>query len=166
MKHIMFGTGRGIAPLFPRLFLGAVIFPHGAQKLLGWFSGFGFSGSMNYFTDTVGLPWLIGFMVIIIEFFGSIALVLGFATRLWSVAIGTVMAGIILTNFTDYFFMNWFGNQKSEGMEFFLLAIGLAGSLVISGGGSYSLDALISKGSGNAQAAEATGARQRAATSV
>jgi putative oxidoreductase len=143
----MFGTSKSIAPLLSRLFLATVLFPHGAQKLLGWYGGFGFNGTMNYFTSTVGLPWLIGFIVIIIEFFGSIALLLGFATRAWSVAIGIVMAGVIFTHFTDYFFMNWFGDHKSEGMEFFLLAIGLACSLVVSGGGSYSLDALINKAS-------------------
>jgi putative oxidoreductase len=95
---------------------------------------------MNYFTETVGLPYPIGFLVIIIEFFGPIALILGFATRIWSFAIAIVMAGVILTTFTDYFFMNWFGNQKSEGMEFFLLAIGMSASLVYSGAGRFSVD--------------------------
>jgi putative oxidoreductase len=123
-----------------------VLFPHGAQKLLGWFGGFGFEGSMNYFTQDVGLPSIIGFAVIIIEFFGPIFLVLGLATRLWSLGILAVMAGIIITTFNDYFFMNWFGSQTAEGYEFFLLAIGMALSLVISGGGKYSIDAIIGKG--------------------
>jgi putative oxidoreductase len=140
MKGLLFRTGAYSAPLFVRIFLALVLFPHGAQKLLGAFGGFGFEGSMNYFTGTVGLPWIIGFAVILIEFFGPIALLLGFATRLWSMAIAVVMTGIILTNFTGYFFMNWFGNQPTEGMEFFLLAIGMSGSLVVSGAGRFSLD--------------------------
>lgn len=146
MKTLIFNTGNSVAPLALRVLLGLVLFPHGAQKLLGWFGGYGFAGSMTYFTDTVGLPWIVGFLVILIEFFGPLALLLGVATRLWSIAILFVMAGIILTNFTDHFFMNWYGTQKTEGAEFFLLAIGMAGSLVISGAGRYSIDRLIAKG--------------------
>ena len=79
-----------------------------------------------------------------IEFFGAIFLLLGFATRLWSLGIVAVMAGVIVTTFNQYFFMNWFGTQKTEGFEFFLLAVGMAASLVISGSGKYSVDALLS----------------------
>jgi putative oxidoreductase len=143
MKNFILKTQGVFAPIALRIFLSLVIFPHGAQKLLGWFGGFGFEGSMQYFTKSVGLPWIIGLLVIIIEFFGPLAILAGFATRLWSAAIAIVMTGIILTNFTDYFFMNWFGNQKTEGMEFFLLTIGMALSLLISGSGKFSVDAAI-----------------------
>jgi putative oxidoreductase len=145
MKRILFSTDQSMAPFLLRLFLALVLFPHGAQKLFGWFGGFGFSGTMAYFTETVKLPWIIGFLVILIEFFGPIALIAGFAVRLWSIAIGIVMAGIILTHFTGYFFMNWFGNQKTEGMEFFLLVIGMAGALIYSGAGRLSVDAALQK---------------------
>ncbi|MCF0074246.1 DoxX family protein [Dyadobacter sp. CY261] len=129
--------------LFLRLFLALVLFPHGAQKLLGWFGGFGFEGTMQYFTGQAGLPWIIGLLVIIIEFFGPLALVLGVAVRLSAAAIAAVMTGIILTTFHDHFFMDWFGNQHIEGMEFFLLAIGIAVALVFTGGGAYSLGRLL-----------------------
>lgn len=145
MKRLFFKTSNSIAPLFLRLFLALVLFPHGAQKLLGWFNGFGFEGTMKYFTGTVGLPWIVGFLVILIEFFGPIALVFGFAVRFWSLAIAGVMTGIILTTFTDYFFMNWFGTQKTEGMEFFLLSIGIAVSLFFSGAGYLSIDSRLKK---------------------
>ena len=145
MKKIIFNTGSGIAPLPIRLLLATVLFPHGAQKLLGWFNGYGFDRTMEYFTGTVGLPWIFGLLVIVIEFFGPLSLVIGFATRLWSAAIMVVMAGIIFTTFTDYFFMNWFGQQKTEGFEFFLLAIGMSLSLVIYGAGRFSVDKAISK---------------------
>jgi putative oxidoreductase len=144
MKKI-FSTDQSLAPFLLRLFLAFVLFPHGAQKLLGWFGGFGFDGTMTYFTETVKLPWIIGFAVILIEFFGPIALLLGFAVRLWSFVIAIVMTGIILTHFTDYFFMNWFGNQKTEGMEFFLLVIGITGALMYSGAGRLSIDAGLQK---------------------
>ena len=145
MKKILFNNSFNYAPLALRLLLGFVLFPHGAQKLVGWFGGFGFAGSMSYFTKDVGLPWIVGFIVIIIEFFGPIFLVLGLATRIWSLGILAIMTGIIITTFNDYFFMNWFGSQKAEGYEFFLLAIGMALSMVVSGAGKYSIDAIISK---------------------
>jgi putative oxidoreductase len=145
MKQLLFKTNNSAAPLFLRLSLAVVLFPHGAQKLLGWFGGFGFSGTMQFFTESQGLPWIVGLAVIIIEFFGPIALLLGLATRFWSLAITGVMTGILLTNHSAYFFMNWFGNQKAEGMEFFLLAIGMGASLVFSGAGALSLDARLIK---------------------
>lgn len=145
MKKVVFHTSGNYAPLALRLLLSFVLFPHGAQKLLGWFGGFGFEGSMVYFTQDVGLPWIVGFTVVIIEFFGPIFLVVGLATRLWSLGILAIMTGVIITTFNDYFFMNWFGSQKAEGYEFFLLAIGMALSLIVSGGGKYSIDALIGK---------------------
>ena len=145
MTHIILKTDNNVGPVFLRLFLAIVLFPHGAQKLLGWFGGFGFTGSMQYFTETVGLPWVVGFVVILIEFVGPVALLLGFAVRFWSLAIASVMTGVILTHFTAYFFMNWFGTQPTEGMEFFLLAIGMATSLVYSGAGRFSIDAWLMK---------------------
>ena len=97
MKKKLYSAGDSYAPLALRLLLSIVIFPHGAQKLFGWFGGFGYDGTMAYFTQTVGLPWFLGFAVIIIEFFGPIFILLGFATRLWSFGIMAVMAGIIIT---------------------------------------------------------------------
>lgn len=141
MKNLLFKTDRSTSPVLVRLFLAAVIFPHGAQKLLGWFNGYGFEGTMNYFTVTEGLPWLVGFVVIIVEFFGPLALLFGFAVRFWSLANAVVMTGIIITNFNQHFFMNWDGTQKTEGFEFFLLTIGMSVALVISGAGKYSIDA-------------------------
>lgn len=143
MKRYIFNTTDGYAPLPVRMLLALVLFPHGAQKLLGWFGGFGFAGSMSYFTTGAGLPWIIGFLVIIIEFFGPLFILVGFATRIWSLGILAVMTGVVATTFNQYFFMNWFGSQKTEGYEFFLLAIGMALSLVISGSGKYSIDAII-----------------------
>lgn len=126
--------------------LGLVVFPHGAQKLLGWFGGYGFAGSMTYFTDTVGVPWIVGFIVIMLEFFGAIALIIGFATRIIAVLYIAVAIGIIFTSSIQHgFFMNWFGNQGGEGYEYFLLWIGMAVALVINGSGRYSVDKLLVK---------------------
>lgn len=145
MKKMVFSTGGQWSPLFLRLFLAIVLFPHGAQKMLGWFGGYGFTGTMNYFTETAGLPRLVGLLVILIEFVGPIAIVLGLATRLWSAAMFFLAVGIIITSHSDHFFMNWFGNQPAEGMEYFLLMLGMTTSLVISGAGRYSVDHLLSR---------------------
>ena len=144
MKRTIFKTTDSIAALTIRVFLGGVVFVHGAQKLLGWFGGYGFTGTMDYFTETVGLPWIIAFMVIILESIGAIAMVAGIATRVLAIGYVFLGMGIVFTSHLEHgFFMNWFGNQQGEGYEYFLLWIGMAISLIISGGGAYSIDRII-----------------------
>jgi putative oxidoreductase len=146
MKNTIFHSSNDWRGLILRLTLGLIIFPHGAQKALGWFGGYGFSGTMGFFTDTMNLPWLIAFMVIVIEFVGSISLIAGFASRIWSGWIIVLMLGIILTSHIDNgFFMNWFGNQKGEGYEYHLLIIGLSITTLINGSGKFSLDESLTK---------------------
>ena len=144
MKTKFLANAHSLAFLTARVFLGAVIFPHGAQKLLGWFGGYGFGGTMQFFTGTVGLPWLAGFAVIMLEFFGALALIAGLGTRLLAGAYCVLALGIIFSSHGQHgFFMNWFGNQAGEGYEYFLLWLGLAASLLLTGGGAYALDAVI-----------------------
>ncbi len=127
-----------------RVFLGFVVSAHGAQKLLGWFGGYGFEGTMQFFTGTVGLPWIVGFGVILLESFGALLLIAGLGSRLLGVAMTLLFIGIIFTTHAQNgFFMNWFGNQPGEGMEFSLLAIGLSLGIVFNGSGKYSLDRLL-----------------------
>lgn len=132
--------------LYQRIILGVVMFPHGAQKLFGWFGGYGFSDTMTFFTDTMHLPWVIALLVILAESIGALCLVLGAATRVAALGIGAVMLGAIFTSHLDVgFFMNWFGTQKGEGYEFHLLALALALPLVIRGGGHLSLDGALAE---------------------
>ena len=134
------------AALIARLTLGIVLFPHGAQKMLGLFGGYGFAGTMDFFTNQMHLPWIVAFAVIIIEFFGSILLILGFASRVWSLAFIGLFSGIIFTTHLEHgFFMNWFGNQAGEGYEYALLVIGLALAVLVNGGGKYALDTQLIK---------------------
>ncbi|MGE5108560.1 MAG: DoxX family protein [Sphingobacteriales bacterium] len=134
-------TDKSYATAILRVMLGLLLLPHGAQKMLGWFGGYGFSGTMNFFTATAGLPWIIGFLVIVIEFFGAVFLITGFATRLVSIAIIADMTGIIFkAHVQNGFFMNWFGNQAGEGFEYHLLVITMAVVLLISGAGKLSVD--------------------------
>lgn len=119
-----------------------MILPHGAQKLLGWFGGYGYKGTMDYFTQTMRIPYAFGLLAIIAEFFGSLALLSGFLTRPAALGIGVVMAVAALTSHVRHgFFMNWFGSQEGEGYEYFVLAAAIALSLAVAGGGAWSLDA-------------------------
>ena len=146
MKRFILKTNNDWTGLIIRLTMGLILLPHGAQKMLGSFGGYGFSGTMGYFTDTVHLPWIIAFLVIIIEFLGALALIVGLVSRLWSALVIILMSGIIMTSHWDNgFFMNWFGNQTGEGFEFHLLIIGMAFATLINGGGKYSLDAAMTK---------------------
>ncbi|KAA1245424.1 DoxX family protein [Aquimarina sp. RZ0] len=129
-----------------RLTLGLVIFPHGAQKSLGLFGGYGYSGTMESLTTQMGLPSIVAFSVIMIEFFGSISLVLGLFSRFWAMSLAGMFTGIIITTQLEHgFFMNWYGNQAGEGYEYSLLIIGLALSVLLNGSGKWSIDSIILK---------------------
>ena len=145
MKYL-FQTNDKFSYWVPRIILGCVMLPHGAQKLFGWFGGFGFTNTMTYFTQTAGLPWIIAFLIIIGESLGSLGLIVGFFTRLSAFGLVCIMAGAIITvHIPNGFFMNWFGKQAGEGFEYHLLVIGMSIPLLINGGGKYSVDGLINK---------------------
>jgi putative oxidoreductase len=141
---LLFKTNNSTAPLVARLMLGFVMFPHGAQKMLGWFGGHGFSGTMGFFTGTMHIPAVFAFLAILAEFAGSLGLITGLLSRVAAFGIATNMVvAILIAHAANGFFMNWFGNQKGEGFEYHLLAIGLALIVLIHGAGKASLDALI-----------------------
>ncbi len=138
-------TDSTFAPLVLRIALGLVIFPHGAQKVLGWFGGHGLEGTFGFLTHQMGLPMVIAALVIGGEFLGSLALISGLFTRLSAFGILSIMAGAAITvHWGNGFFMNWSGQQGGEGFEFHLLAMAMAASLMITGGGKFSLDQWIS----------------------
>lgn len=144
--HSLLKTGNSAVPLVLRLTLAVVMFPHGAQKLLGLFGGYGFSGTMGFFTGTMGIPWLLAFGVIMVEFFAPLFLLLGAATRLAALAIGVVMTtAMLMAHAQNGFFMNWSGTQKGEGFEYFILIIGIFLSLLLSGGGRWSVDGRLAR---------------------
>jgi putative oxidoreductase len=113
----------------------------GAQKLLGWFGGYGFDGSMTFFTDTMQLPAPLALLIILGESIGALLLIAGLGTRVAAFGISAIMLGAVLTTHGSVgFFMNWYGNQPGEGFEYHLLALALSVPLVIAGGGRYALD--------------------------
>jgi putative oxidoreductase len=137
-------TDDDVSALVMRLTLGVVFFPHGAQKLLGWFGGPGASATIQGFTK-MGMPPALTVLIMAAELGGAVLLILGFLTRLAAFGIACVMAGaIFLVHAKVGFFMNWAGTQKGEGLEYHLLALGLAIALLVKGGGALSVDRALS----------------------
>jgi putative oxidoreductase len=151
-------TDEGSAVLMlQRLALAAVMFPHGAQKLLGWYGGYGFSGTLGFFTDTMHIPAPIALLVILGEAFGPLLLALGLFSRLAALGITSIMLGAIFMSHAQHgFFMNWFGNQGGEGFEFHLLALALSVPVLIWGGGKAALDSVLARKSTRAALRPAT----------
>ena len=141
----LLSTNNSIVPLIARLSLGLVMFPHGAQKMLGWFGGYGFSGTMGFFTGTMHIPAVFALLAILAEFLGSLGLIAGLFSRIAALGIAVNMVvAILMVHSANGFFMNWYGKQPGEGFEYHLLAIGLALIVMIHGGGALSLDRAIS----------------------
>jgi putative oxidoreductase len=142
----LFKTDDRVSSLVARLSLGLVMFPHGAQKALGWFGGNGFSGTMGFFTGQLHIPPLFAFLAIAAEFVGSIGLITGLLSRVAAVGIGVNMVvAIIMVHGANGFFMNWYGNQKGEGFEFHLLTLGLAAVVILAGAGKWSVDSFLNR---------------------
>ena|SRR6202163_2475170 len=149
MKRLM-STSNDVALTTLRLVLGVVYFAHGAQKMLGWFGGYGLHGTMGFFTH-MGMPAPVAFLVICTEFFGGLGLIVGLLTRIAALGIGVEMIGaIFMVHMSNGFFMNWAGNQKGEGFEYHLLAIAMSAALLLRGAGAFSVDRALSKSSTNA----------------
>src|SRR5256712_9795072 len=136
----LFQTDEAWSSLILRVTLGIVMLPHGAQKLLGWFGGFGFAGTMGFFTDKMHLPWIVAFLVIIGESFGSLGLIVGFLTRFSAFGVLCIMLGAIyMVHWPNGFFMNWFGKEAGEGGEYHLLVIGMSPAPLVAGGGKWAV---------------------------
>ena len=141
MLKKIFQTNDDAALLVLRVLLGVVFFPHGMQKLFGWFGGYGFEGTMGMFTTKLAIPAFFAFLAIMAEGLGSLGLITGFLTRVaaFGITVNMIVA-VYLLHFQNGFFMNWFGNQKGEGFEFHLLVIAIGIALMIKGGGKWSVD--------------------------
>jgi putative oxidoreductase len=143
MKRLL-STSNDVTLTFLRLVLGVVFFAHGAQKMLGWFGGYGFHATMGFFTH-MGMPAAVAFLIICTEFFGGLGLIVGLLTRIAALGIGVEMIGaILMVHLPNGFFMNWTGSQKGEGFEYHLLAIAVAGALLVRGAGKFSADQALS----------------------
>src|SRR5437763_13174767 len=146
MKNLLSTNPDNWTALIIRLAVGIVIFPHGAQKLFGWFNGYGFQGTMGFLTGNAHLPWIVAFLVILIESIGSLFLIFGFLTRIAAFGMFVNFLGILVTShINNGFFMNWYSTpNKPEGFEYHLLGLGITLALLIACGGKWSIDAVLS----------------------
>jgi putative oxidoreductase len=141
MIRKLFATDGSLSGTILRVALGAAMFPHGAQKLLGLFGGNGFSASLKWFELNMHIPFIFALAAILAESVGAVALIAGFFTRIAALAIAVEMSvAVALIHWKVGFFMNWSGTQKGEGFEYHLLAVAVALALVIKGGGLWSVD--------------------------
>lgn len=141
MKQVIFRSSDHWTGFITRIALGILMLPHGLQKAFGFFGGYGFEGTMGWFTNTMNTPWVLGALVIVIEFLGSLFLIAGLATRLWALAMIPVMLGAIFMVHLPYgWFMNWNGTAQGEGFEYHIAMIVLSVILVLNGAGRFSVD--------------------------
>ena len=144
MKKIFATNPGNWSALIARIGLAAVVFPHGAQKLFGWFGGYGFEGTMGFMTTQGGLPYIVALLVILIESVAALMILFGLGTRIAALGIFGLFIVIAIQYHGSFgFFMNWAGTQKGEGLEYFILLLSLSLLLLVSGGGKASADAAL-----------------------
>ena len=157
MLRKLISTDNDSATAILRFVLGVIFFAHGAQKMLGWFGGYGFSGTMGFLTDVMHIPVLFAFLAITAEFFGGLGLILGFLTRIAALGIFfNMVVAIAMVHYRFGFFMNWTGAQKGEGFEYHLLVLAITAFLMIRGAGAVSIDRVLAspaKGAARVQVA-------------
>ena len=150
MLKKLFHTNDDVALLVLRIMLGLVFFPHGMQKLTTMFGGYGFEGTMGFFTGKMGIPAAFAFLAIMAEGLGWAGLITGLLTRVaaFGITVNMIVA-VYMIHWDNGFFMNWFGAMTSEGkpagegFEYHLLAIAIGIALMIRGGGKWSIDRAI-----------------------
>ncbi|QFR39359.1 DoxX family protein [Candidatus Gracilibacteria bacterium 28_42_T64] len=132
--------------LILRVTLGIVMFAHGGQKLFGLFGGNGFEGTMGFFTGVMGMPYIIALLVVLGESLGALAMIVGFKTRFMAFGILVIMIGAAFMAHLQYgFYIDWFGNQEGNGIEYHILAGAMALVLMLRGGGTFALDSVMKK---------------------
>src|SRR3989441_5931029 len=150
MIRKLIATDNDTATTILRLVLGVVFFAHGAQKMLGWFGGYGFTGTMGFFTGVMHIPAPFAFLAIAAEFFGGLGLIFGFLTRIAAFGIFfNMIVAVAMVHHNFGFFMNWTGAQKGEGYEYHLLVLAITAFLMIRGAGAASVDRLLSSPANN-----------------
>lgn len=136
------GLNNQQADLILRLALGLVFMAHGAQKLFGWFGGFGWTGTVGFFNQALGIAPALAGLAILIEFFGGIAIILGLFTR--PVALGlavTMLVAAVKVHLANGFFLDQKG--AADGVEYIFVLFLISLYLLIKGAGTISLDKVI-----------------------
>lgn len=142
MKYILFHTTGNLSPFFLRIALGGIILFHGVSRL-----GPDLGAFIDSFPRELGMPAALGWLTVLIETLGCVLLIIGFATRINAFLLFSLFAGIIITaHWQDGFLMNWYGQLEPghEGYEYHLLVLAMCVSLILEGGGKWSVDKMLS----------------------
>jgi len=168
MYRALISTNRDNGALLGRVMLGALLIPHGFQHALGLFGGYGFSGTLGWMTNTLGFPAPLAALAIVTELIAPFALILGLGGRLAALGIVGLMIGAITTHVPNGFFMNWFGSLPAgtEGFEYHLVVVGLAGVVAVNGSGALSIDRFLTNRFSRSDSADATARRQAPASTA
>ncbi|MDP2605514.1 MAG: DoxX family protein [Deltaproteobacteria bacterium] len=142
--EILFATDPSYAILIVRVVLGVIFFAHGAQKVLGWFGGYGLKGTTGHFTS-MGMPLALAYLVCFVEFLSGIGLIVGFLARLCGLGVAAVMLGAMVTvHWQHGFFLNAeLKPGKGHGIEFTLALLAMGLAILIAGAGALSIDRVI-----------------------
>jgi putative oxidoreductase len=141
IRKLFFATADDPALTLARVLLGAVMFAHGAQKALGWFGGYGWDGTMGFFTQQMGIPAIFAALAILAEFLGGLGLITGLLGRVAAFGIlSNMVVATVMVHAKVGFFMNWYGAQQGEGYEYHILASTLALLVIWKGSGAWSVD--------------------------
>jgi putative oxidoreductase len=136
----LLATSNSLPLAILRVTLGIVMFPHGAQKMLGWFGGQGFAATMGGF-EHQGIPAVFACLAILAEFLGGLGLIFGLLSRIAAFGIlCNMVVAVLRVHASNGLFMNWTGTHKGEGFEYHLLAIAMAIVVMAAGAGAWSLD--------------------------
>jgi len=133
------------ASIILRITFSIMMLAHAAGKVFGIFGGLGFEKTIHHMTENMGVPYIFAVIAILVEFFSTLAIIVGYQTRINALLLVTLMTVAATFHMKNGFYMNWFGQNAGEGFEFHILAVGMMLALAILGGGKYSLDYMSTK---------------------
>lgn len=124
----------GVTVTLVRLVLGVIFFREGSMKFFGWFGGGGWAATCAYFAGLgISFPEFNAWLVAATEFFGGICFLLGFASRLAAIPVGTTMVVAIVSA------------HLQGGWSYPLLILASCFLLIEAGSGKFSLDRWMSR---------------------
>lgn len=130
-----------LALLILRVVAGLVLFYYGSQKLLGWFGGQGFNGTLATFQSKLNIPPVLAALATFAEFFGGLGLILGLFTRIAAFGAACTMAVATYIGLEQTkTLVAGAGENPVRNFAYPLLVLAIALALLLMGGGAYSLE--------------------------